>query len=178
MLVHNDPVAADLVIGSSVSPRDVDRLVLRVCPADVLNGVAIREGAVGFDIACGNKAVRLDMPGSELRANIQSVMDDIWRTLSFGLERNAAFELERRQRPGICDKFWPTANTGIYCCLTGRRAVSGIGLRGGAAYPRFYVKRWTSAIVPTRVGCGAWRKWRCRADTRYRHKFGSRIGSK
>src|ERR1700749_1441770 len=43
--------------------------------------------AVGFDIACGNKAVRLDMPGSELRANIHRVMDDIWRTLSFGVGR-------------------------------------------------------------------------------------------
>jgi tRNA-splicing ligase RtcB len=43
--------------------------------------------AVGFDIACGNKAVRLDMPGSELRANIHRFMDDIWNTLSFGVGR-------------------------------------------------------------------------------------------
>ncbi len=43
--------------------------------------------AVGFDIACGNKALRLDMPGSELRANIHRIMDDIWRTLSFGIGR-------------------------------------------------------------------------------------------
>jgi tRNA-splicing ligase RtcB len=43
--------------------------------------------AVGFDIACGNKAVLLDMPGSELRANIHRVMDDIWNTLSFGVGR-------------------------------------------------------------------------------------------
>jgi tRNA-splicing ligase RtcB len=43
--------------------------------------------AVGFDIACGNKAVRLDMPGSELRANIHRIMDDIWKTLSFGVGR-------------------------------------------------------------------------------------------
>jgi tRNA-splicing ligase RtcB len=43
--------------------------------------------AVGFDIACGNKAVRLDMPGGELRANIHRIMDDIWNTLSFGVGR-------------------------------------------------------------------------------------------
>lgn len=43
--------------------------------------------AVGFDIACGNKAVRLDMPGSELRANIHRLMEDIGRTLSFGVGR-------------------------------------------------------------------------------------------
>lgn len=43
--------------------------------------------AVGFDIACGNKAVRLDMPGAELRANAHRVMEDVWRTLSFGVGR-------------------------------------------------------------------------------------------
>jgi tRNA-splicing ligase RtcB len=43
--------------------------------------------AVGFDIACGNKAVRLDIPGSELRQNIHTIMDDIWNTLSFGVGR-------------------------------------------------------------------------------------------
>ncbi len=43
--------------------------------------------AVGFDIACGNKAVRLDIPASEVRANIHRIMDDIWKTLSFGVGR-------------------------------------------------------------------------------------------
>ena len=43
--------------------------------------------AVGFDIACGNKAVRLDMPGSELRANVHRLMEEIWSTLSFGVGR-------------------------------------------------------------------------------------------
>jgi tRNA-splicing ligase RtcB len=43
--------------------------------------------AVGFDIACGNKAVRLDIPASEVRANIHRIMDDVWNTLSFGVGR-------------------------------------------------------------------------------------------
>jgi tRNA-splicing ligase RtcB len=43
--------------------------------------------AVGFDIACGNKAVRLDIPAAEVRANIHTIMDDIWNTLSFGVGR-------------------------------------------------------------------------------------------
>ena len=43
--------------------------------------------AVGFDIACGNKAVRLDIPASEVRRNIHKIMDDIWSTLSFGVGR-------------------------------------------------------------------------------------------
>ncbi|HXA00283.1 MAG TPA: RtcB family protein [Candidatus Dormibacteraeota bacterium] len=48
---------------------------------------AISPSGVGFDIACGNKAVRLDMPGAELRANIQRVMDEVWTTISFGVGR-------------------------------------------------------------------------------------------
>src|SRR5262249_4737348 len=48
---------------------------------------AISPSGVGFDIACGNKAVRLDMPGSELRVNIPRIMDDIWNTISFGVGR-------------------------------------------------------------------------------------------
>lgn len=52
--------------------------------------------AVGFDIACGNKAVRLDMPGSELRANVHRIMDDIWQILSFGVGRR---NNERLQHP-------------------------------------------------------------------------------
>ena len=61
--------------------------------------------AVGFDIACGNKAVLLDMPGSELRANIHRVMDDIWSTLSFGVgrknnERNSDSPFITDEHPG------------------------------------------------------------------------------
>lgn len=65
--------------------------------------------AVGFDIACGNKAVRLDMPAAELRANIVRIMDDIWETLSFGVgrknrERNDDSPFVRDDHPG-----WQTA---------------------------------------------------------------------
>jgi tRNA-splicing ligase RtcB len=48
---------------------------------------AISPSGVGFDIACGNGAVRLDMPGEELRAKIDLIMDDVWATLSFGVGR-------------------------------------------------------------------------------------------
>ena len=49
---------------------------------------AISPSGVGFDIACGNKAVRLDMPGSELRARIGPIMDELWATISFGVGRH------------------------------------------------------------------------------------------
>jgi tRNA-splicing ligase RtcB len=55
---------------------------------------AISPSGVGFDIACGNKAVRLDMPGSELRSRIAVIMDDVWRTISFGVGRKNAERVE------------------------------------------------------------------------------------
>jgi tRNA-splicing ligase RtcB len=48
---------------------------------------SISPSGVGFDIACGNKAVLLDMPGSELRANIGKIMDGVSQTISFGIGR-------------------------------------------------------------------------------------------
>jgi tRNA-splicing ligase RtcB len=48
---------------------------------------SISPSGVGFDIACGNKAVLLDMPGSALRADIAKIMDDVWKTISFGVGR-------------------------------------------------------------------------------------------
>lgn len=55
---------------------------------------AISPSGVGFDIACGNKAVRLDMPGEELRAKIRTVMNDVWSTLSFGVGRRNSERVE------------------------------------------------------------------------------------
>lgn len=48
---------------------------------------AISPSGVGFDIACGNKAVLLDIPAAELRKEISSIMDAIWKHLSFGMGR-------------------------------------------------------------------------------------------
>ncbi len=47
----------------------------------------ISPSGVGYDIACGNKAVLLDLPASEVRAKIKTIMDDIWTHLSFGIGR-------------------------------------------------------------------------------------------
>jgi tRNA-splicing ligase RtcB len=55
---------------------------------------AISPSGVGFDIACGNKAVRLDMPGEELRAKIDLIMNEVWATLSFGVGRKNAERAE------------------------------------------------------------------------------------
>lgn len=47
----------------------------------------ISPSGVGYDISCGNKAVRLDIPSVEVKAKIDTIMDDIFRTLSFGIGR-------------------------------------------------------------------------------------------
>jgi tRNA-splicing ligase RtcB (3'-phosphate/5'-hydroxy nucleic acid ligase) len=46
---------------------------------------SISPSGVGFDIACGNKAVLLDIPGSEIRGNIKKIMDEVFSTISFGV---------------------------------------------------------------------------------------------
>jgi tRNA-splicing ligase RtcB len=48
---------------------------------------SISPSGVGFDIACGNKAVLTDADASDVKANIATIMNDIWRTISFGVGR-------------------------------------------------------------------------------------------
>ena len=47
----------------------------------------ISPSGVGYDIACGNKAVRLDIPAGEVRRKIKTIMDDVWANLEFGMGR-------------------------------------------------------------------------------------------
>ena len=48
----------------------------------------VSPSAVGYDIACGNCAVRTDVQANEI--NRSAVMNDIWRLLSFGMGRKNA----------------------------------------------------------------------------------------
>lgn len=57
-----------------------------------IGGVVAYDGlvspsGVGYDIACGNKAVRLDIDADYVRENISSIMDRIFENLSFGIGR-------------------------------------------------------------------------------------------
>jgi len=47
----------------------------------------VSPSGVGYDIACGNKAVRLNADADEVRKNISTIMDDVFETISFGLGR-------------------------------------------------------------------------------------------
>lgn len=55
---------------------------------------SISPSGVGYDIGCGNKAVLTDAPADEIRANISTIMDDVFRTISFGVGRNNAEKVE------------------------------------------------------------------------------------
>lgn len=64
---------------------------------------AISPTGVGYDIGCGNKAVRVEMPGGELRAGAGRIMDDVWSTISFGVGRRNS---ERVDHPLFDDPAW------------------------------------------------------------------------
>lgn len=49
---------------------------------------SISPSGVGFDIACGNKAVRIDANAGEVRRNIGGIMDELFRVISFGIGRS------------------------------------------------------------------------------------------
>lgn len=48
----------------------------------------ISPSGVGYDIACGNKAVLLDADAAEIKKRIAPIMDDIQRQISFGIGRS------------------------------------------------------------------------------------------
>lgn len=57
-----------------------------------VGGVCAYEGrvspsGVGYDIACGNKAVMLDVNGLDILGDIPKIMDEVWDTISFGVGR-------------------------------------------------------------------------------------------
>jgi len=47
----------------------------------------ISPAGVGYDIACGNKAVRLDLAFTDIQNDLLKIADAIWEALSFGVGR-------------------------------------------------------------------------------------------
>ena len=47
----------------------------------------VMPAGVGYDIACGNCAVRTNLSVQEMRSDVPPIMDEIWRTISFGVGR-------------------------------------------------------------------------------------------
>jgi tRNA-splicing ligase RtcB len=67
-----------------------------------IGGVVAYEGAispsgVGYDIGCGNKAVRLDIPRQAIkliRDDMPIIMDQVWKHISFGIGRKNETQVE------------------------------------------------------------------------------------
>ena len=101
--VWGDPVDTDALNQIKTCARSADRVALM---ADHHKGYAVPIGGVvayadkispsgvGYDIACGNKAVRIDLPAAEVRAHIGTIMDDIWANLAFGVGRKNATRID------------------------------------------------------------------------------------
>lgn len=58
-----------------------------------VGGVVVYDGqispsGVGYDIACGNKAVRTNLLYKDIKNNISTIMDEIAKKISFGIGRN------------------------------------------------------------------------------------------
>lgn len=49
---------------------------------------------VGFDIACGNMAVRLDTPFSDIEGNVATILQDITKVVSFGVGRKNNVDID------------------------------------------------------------------------------------
>ena len=60
----------------------------------VASQVSVSPTAVGYDIACGNMAARLDVPAAKVRGDIAKIMDRIAGQISFGLGQVSGWEVE------------------------------------------------------------------------------------
>src|ERR1017187_35113 len=64
---------------------------------------AISPSGVGYDIGCGNKAVRLDCDVADIKSKIDMIMDDVFANISFGIGRKNA---ERVEHPLFDSDTW------------------------------------------------------------------------
>lgn len=92
--VWGDPIEANALAQIRRCAKTADRVALM---ADHHKGYAVPIGGVvaytnkispsgvGYDIGCGNKAVRLDAKADDVRRDISQIMDDIVARLTFGV---------------------------------------------------------------------------------------------
>lgn len=93
-----------------------------------IGGVVVYDGqispsGVGYDIACGNKAVRTPLLAADVKPHIARIMDDIARNISFGVGRvnneridhplfdDADWDAYRTIHPQVHDKLYDLART-------------------------------------------------------------------
>ena len=113
--VWGDPVDESALKQIKNCAKDADHVALmgdhHKGYAVPIGGVVAYEGkispsGVGYDIACGNKAVLTDADAGEVKRNIRAIMDDVWTSLSFGMGLNNA---ERVDHELFDDPAWKVA---------------------------------------------------------------------
>ena len=67
---------------------------------------AISPAGVGYDIGCGNKVVRLDMTGVDLRLNIGRIMDEISNVISFWVGRRNPLRMDSLSQIFMAGEAW------------------------------------------------------------------------
>jgi tRNA-splicing ligase RtcB len=111
MQAHTMNTAHEITIFGEHDAQTIEQLERCVAAAEGARGVLCADGhlgysqpiggvvgypehvspsGVGYDIGCGNKAVRLPLRAGELRPRLRKLMDDIVRTISFGVGRKAS----------------------------------------------------------------------------------------
>jgi tRNA-splicing ligase RtcB (3'-phosphate/5'-hydroxy nucleic acid ligase) len=79
---------------------------------------------VGFDIGCGNMAVRLDTPFSQIESNVGTIIKDVHNVISFGVGRTNDERVEHELFDD--DDAWRESDMGAYR----QKAVSQLGTVG------------------------------------------------
>jgi len=94
--VFGNPIANAVDQMSNLITPDADKTALmadhHLGYSMPIGGVAayknkVSPSGVGFDIACGNKAVRLDADSYSVLYNLYPIMNQIWNSISFGVGR-------------------------------------------------------------------------------------------
>ena len=71
----------------------------------------ISPSGVGFDIGCGNKAVKTDLRiDNVIKDQWSKIMDDIWATISFGIGQKNG---EKVDHAVLCSPVWNEVSTGV-----------------------------------------------------------------
>ncbi len=104
--VFGEPVDEGALAQIRVCARDAAKVALMADHhkgyAVPIGGVVAYENAispsgVGYDIGCGNKAVRLDIDPRDvldIKADMSYIMDQVWKHISFGIGRKNATPVE------------------------------------------------------------------------------------
>lgn len=101
--IWGTPIDQDAVKQIKVCAKTAERVALMAdhhkgysCP---IGGVVAYKGqvspsCVGYDIACGNKAVLTNADATDVKKNISKIMDDVCRRISFGVGRNSVKDVD------------------------------------------------------------------------------------